>query len=138
MLKLSKREDYSLVLLSELVANYQRRVTSISEISKKYNISAFFLRNLMAELKKRSFVKAKEGKNGGYFLTKDPKNIKIGEALDILSKPILDCCATRGIKIKNKCSNQDLCRPSLTWKKLNKEFLDKVSTLTLLDFFNYK
>lgn len=138
MLKLSKKEDYSIVFLSELVANYKKRVTSISEVSKKYTISPLFLRNLVIELKKSSFIKAKEGKNGGYFLANNPSKIKLGQILNVLSKPILDCCALTGAQIKNDCPNKSLCKPGFVWKKLNKEFLDKVSDLNLVEFFNYK
>ncbi len=135
MLYFSKQEDYAIVLLTKLAKNYNGKRVSLTEIAREYNISLLFLRNLAQELRRSGIIKAKEGKNGGYFLDKDPKELKVGEVLGIFEKrPMLDCCSLSYVKKKTKCSREKVCEVSKIWKKMNKEFLEKVSSLTFYDF----
>jgi Rrf2 family cysteine metabolism transcriptional repressor len=137
MIRFSRREDYSVILVNKLAENYKKRLVPLSEVAKEYNLSILFLRNLAAELRKRNIIKATEGKNGGYYLDKNPKQIKIGDILKIFSdKPILDCCVLgRG---KSQCPKEKYCEPGHVWRQLNKEFLERVYNLSLSDFINYK
>lgn len=135
MLYFSKQEDYAIVLLSELAKNYKKELIPLSEVAKTYNISPLFLRNLAFLLRKNGIVNAKEGKKGGYYLEKDPKELKVGEVLSIFEKkPMLDCCSLS--KKKAKCEKEKVCAVSKIWKKMNREFVEKVSNLTFSDFIN--
>lgn len=135
MIHFSKQEDYAIVLLTKLAQNYNKRLIPLSEIANEYKISPLFLRNLAYVLTKNKIIKAKEGKNGGYFLGKDPKDLKVGEVLSIFEKrPMLDCCVLSNSKKKKSCSKEKICNVSIIWKKMNKEFLNKISNLTFNDF----
>ncbi|MDO8657322.1 MAG: Rrf2 family transcriptional regulator [Candidatus Levybacteria bacterium] len=135
MIHFSKQEDYAVVLLTKLAQNYNKRLIPLSEIANEYKISPLFLRNLAFELRKNGIIGAKEGKSGGYFLGKDPKDLKVGEVLSIFEKrPMLDCCSFSNSKKKSKCEKEKICNVSMIWKRMNKEFLDKVSSLTFHDF----
>lgn len=137
MIRFSRREDYAVILVNTLAQNYGKGVLPLSEIAKKYKISVLFLRNLALELRKNGIIKAIEGKNGGYYLEKQPKDIKIGEVLSVFStKPVLQCCSIR--KGRDKCPKERFCEPGHIWRKLNKEFLDKIYKLNVLEFMQYK
>ncbi len=143
MLHFSKQEDYAIVLLNKLSQNYNKKLTPLSSVSKEYGISSLFLRNLAFRLNKKGIIKAKEGKNGGYFLNKNPKELKMGEILSVFSnKPILECCFNPSFKkIVNKkknCPKEKICKVSSSWKKINSEFLNKVYNLSLYEFFSYR
>lgn len=138
MIRFSRREDYAVILINKLAENYQKRLIPLSEVAAEYSISLLFLRNLANELRNAGFIKATEGKNGGYFLTKDPKVIKMGEILGIFSKnKLMECCPKDG-KNKRVCPKQEYCITGNVWRKLNKEFIDKVYNLTLKEFMVYK
>lgn len=138
MIHFSRKEDYAVVLVNKLVREYQKRVVPLSEIAKEYSISLLFLRNLANELKNAGIIAAKEGKKGGYFLNNDPHFIRIGEVLQIFSKkPLLECCPT-GEKHKGTCDKASFCSAGFIWRKINKEFLDKIYNLSLIDFIQYK
>lgn len=138
MLRFSRREDYAVILINKLAGNYNKRVVPLSEIAKEYDISVLFLRNLAAELRSAGIIKAVEGKKGGYFLCKDPKELKMGEVLNVFSKiPMLACCPT-GIKSHGRCPKESFCQPGFVWRRLNKEFLDRVSNLTVEQFMDYR
>lgn len=137
MIRFSRREDYAVILVHTLAQNYGKGVLPLSEIAKKYNISLLFLRNLALELRKNNIIHAIEGKNGGYYLEKHPKDIKIGEILSIFpTKPILECCSVG--KGRGACPKEKFCEPGHIWRKLNKEFLDKIYQLNVLEFMQYK
>ena len=81
MIRFLRREDYAIVIVGVLAHAYKKRPVPLSEIAKEYAISSLFLRNLANELRDAGVIKAIEGKDGGYYLTKDPRRIKMGEYL---------------------------------------------------------
>lgn len=138
MIRFSRSEDYAIILIHFLGKEYGKRRVPLSEIAKKYDISILFLRNLANTLVHAGLIKAVEGKNGGYFLQKDPKKLRVGEVLEAFShKPLLLCCPT-GEAHAGKCPKEAFCETKTIWRKLNEEFLKKVSNLTLDEFMHYR
>ena len=142
MIRFSKKEDYAIVLLNELFQNYNKRLVPLSEVSCNFNIPTPFLRNLANQLSKNKIIKAVEGKNGGYYLSKNPRKLKIGEILGVFSsKPFLQCCLRSSLIIKKtsvKCPREKVCQVSSIWKKINMDFLDKIYNLSFYEFINTK
>lgn len=139
MIRLSKREDYAIILINELAKNYNKRLVPLSEIASGYSISVLFLRNLAYDMKNEGVIKAVEGKAGGYYLAKDPSKLKMGDVLRIFSKnQLVECCDTPGSgKHARVCPKQDRCITGNVWRKLNKEFIDKIYDLSVKDFMRY-
>ena len=137
MIKFSRKEDYAIILVNKLAAEYNKRLVSLTEIAQEYDISLFFLRNLASELRNTGLRTATEGKSGGYSLTKDPRKIKMGEILSIFSHPEQITCCSENDKHKRTCPQQKNCIAGNTWRQLNKEFIDKVYSLTLTEFISY-
>ena len=143
MIRFSKREDYAVILISKLAENYKKRLVSLSEIAKEYSISLLFLRNIANDLRVSGVVRALEGKNGGYALVHNPKTLKMGKILPVFSKDsIIKCCSFTKKSLKNhregKCPKQGICKPGYIWRKINKDFLDKISSLSVAEFLLYK
>ena len=140
MIRFLRREDYAIVIVGVLARDYKKRLVPLSEIAKEYAISSLFLRNLAHELREAGVIKAIEGKKGGYYLTKNPRSIKMGTVLKIFSKNQHFACCSSGEKGKHKrlCPKEENCFAGNTWRNLNKEFIDKVYGLSLQAFLNYK
>jgi Rrf2 family protein len=149
MVRFSKKEDYAIILVTTLADKYNKGLVSLSEIAKSYNLSLLFLRNVANDLRHNGIIRAEEGKYGGYQLVKDPKTLKVGEILKSFStEPLLACCQSfSDIKISEKkskiheaekCPQQGFCRAGYVWRKLNREFLDRISNLSVIEFMNYK
>lgn len=138
MIRFSRREDYAIILINKLVENYKVRLVPLSEIAKEYRISILFLRNLAGELRHAGIVKAVEGKSGGYFLGKNPKVLRVGEVLSLFSKkPMLECCHIGALQ-NGKCPKESFCQTGFIWRRLNKDFLEKIYKLNFLEFINYR
>lgn len=137
MIRFSRKEDYAIILINKLVENYKKRLVPLSEVAREYKISLLFLRNLANDLRQAGVVKAVEGKSGGYFLEKSPKVLKVGHVLSLFTnKPMLECCHI-GISGKSICPKESFCQTGFIWRKLNKEFLEKIYNLSLLEFVEY-
>lgn len=137
MIKFSKTEEYALILISVLAHNYEKKLTPLSEVSTTFSIPLLFLRNIANTLMHGRIIHAVEGKKGGYALVQDPHILTIGDVLQLFSKDMkFECCQIG--KKDGACVKTAICQPTLTWWKINKEFIDKVSKLSLTDFQNYQ
>lgn len=137
MIRFSRSEDYALILVNYLAKVYGKQHVPLSKIAREYKISILFLRNLANILRHGGIVGAIEGKNGGYYLDKDPKQLKIGEILALFPRDAMLECCSRG-DATGTCDKVDFCDTGSIWRKLNKEFLDKVSRLSINEFIHYK
>ena len=103
---LSKRSQYALKALGYLTEKYREGPVLISEIAKKKKIPLKFLENILLELKKMEILDSKKGKGGGYFLKKDPKNIRVADIIRRVNGPIamLPCVS---LYFYERCKNCD-------------------------------
>ena len=110
------------------LAKNKEKISSLSDISKKEGISFNFLEKIISRLKKSGLVKAKKGFGGGYFLAKKPKNIKIGQIIEILEgKNNLVKC------LQYFCPRSKKCSAKIFWRKLNKAINSTLNSMTLAD-----
>jgi Rrf2 family protein len=85
---LSKRSQYALRALGYLTEKYKSGPVLISEIARKKKIPLKFLENILLELKSIDVLDSKKGKGGGYFLKKDPKNVRVADVIRKVNGPI--------------------------------------------------
>lgn len=139
MIRLSRREDYALILVNALVKDFGKRLVPLSEVAKEYELSVLFLRNLASDLRGAGVIKAVEGKNGGYYLAKEPKDITMGDVLRVFAKEQSLMCCESGDKANHKrvCPQKGHCVAGNVWRRLNKELMDKVYNLSLQEFLKH-
>lgn len=103
---LSKRSQYALKALGYLTEKYKGGPVLISEIARKKKIPLKFLENILLELKSMEILDSKKGKGGGYFLKKDPKNIRVADVIRRVNGPIamLPCVS---LYFYERCKNCD-------------------------------
>ncbi|MDO9138652.1 MAG: Rrf2 family transcriptional regulator, partial [Lutibacter sp.] len=85
---LSKKTKYGLKALSYLARQVPNVPILISDISESENISKKFLESILLTLKKSGILSSKKGKGGGYYLIKNPNEIKISTVIRLLEGPI--------------------------------------------------
>lgn len=137
MIRFSRSEDYALILVNCLAREHGKGLTPLSKIAREYKISILFLRNLANILRHGGIVGAVEGKHGGYYLVQEPKTLKVGDILSLFPKDTMLECCSRG-DATGTCDKVDFCDTGSVWRKLNKEFLDKVSQLSIEEFLGYQ
>lgn len=85
---LSKKSQYAFKALGYLAEKYKAGPVLISEIASKKKIPIKFLENILLELKKAGVLDSKKGKGGGYFLRKDPVQVKVASVIRLINGPI--------------------------------------------------
>ena len=103
---LSKKAQYAFRALTHLVEKYDHGPVLISEISRKKKVPLKFLENILLELKKAGVLESKKGKGGGYYLKKDPAEVKVVTIVRLVNGPVamLPCVSLNFYK---RCDNCD-------------------------------
>lgn len=129
-MKLSSKTHYGLMALFVLGKNYPDKAVPASMLENYISVSGKYLEKIMRILTGRNIVTATRGANGGYFLTRAPEEISIGEIVRALEDDmeIIEC-----VKVEGKCK---CCPTSAVWKKLYKEInavLDGMNLKQIID-----
>jgi Rrf2 family protein len=108
---ISKKTKYGLKALTYLARQENNQPVQIGVISKSENISQKFLESILLTLRKNGFLGSKKGKGGGYYLLKDPKDIKMSSIMRILEGPIamVPCVSLNFYEKCDDCPDENAC-----------------------------
>ena len=82
-MKLTSKGRFAVTSLVDMAINSTgNRPISLSEISRRQNISINFLEQIFSSLKKKGIVKSIRGPLGGYIFAKDPSFIMIYDVIN--------------------------------------------------------
>lgn len=129
-MKLSSKTHYGLIACHILAKNYPDNRVSASTLETAISVSGKYLEKIMRMLSKRNIVSAGRGANGGYYLTREPKDITVGEIVRALEDDmeIIECVKEDG---KCKC-----CPTSGVWKKLYAGINELLDSMNLEQMIN--
>ena len=108
-MRVSKKTDYALRVLFTLVDHYGGQPIPIRELAHRNDVPKKFLEQIMLELKARNWVDSTAGARGGYYLSRKPGEIMMGDVVrhfDGILAPI-DCVSVTGYQ---RCSQESVCR----------------------------
>lgn len=108
---LSKKTKYGIKALAYIARKDNRKPVQASEISEHENISQKFLESILLELRKSMFLGSKKGKGGGYYLIKEPKDIKMTAVIRVLEGPIamVPCVSLNYYEKCDDCPDEKTC-----------------------------
>ncbi|MDP4264407.1 MAG: Rrf2 family transcriptional regulator [Bacteroidota bacterium] len=136
---LSKKSQYAFKALAYLAERYNQGPVLISEISAKKKVPLKFLENILLELKKADILESKKGKGGGYYLKKDPAQVKVVTIVRLVNGPVamLPCVSLNFYK---RCDNCDelSCGLHDIMKQVRDATLDVLENKTLVDLLQMK
>ena len=87
-MKITKKGEYALKAVIALSFAYGKRTLSLREISEEEKLPYKFLEQIMTILKKAAIVQSLKGKQGGYSLSKSPKEMMLGEIIRAVEGPL--------------------------------------------------
>jgi len=116
-MKLSTKARYalrSMVVISRLSQNGEP--VSLERIARRTSMSRGYLEQLASKLKRASLVRAITGRRGGYFLTRAPEEINLGQIVEAVIGPIgiVDC-----VLDPDSCAISDYCECRPVYCTLN-------------------
>ena len=108
---LSKKTKYGLKALAFIARQEKGDKVQIATISKSENISHKFLESILLTLRKAGFLGAKKGKGGGYYMLKEPSEIKMTDVIRTLEGPIamVPCVSLNYYEKCDDCPDEDAC-----------------------------
>jgi len=127
-MKLTTKGRYSTRLMTELALSYGEGPILLKNISESQEISLKYLAQLIIPLKIAGLIKASRGSHGGYFLSRDPKNIKLSEIITAVegSLNLAECVDNPEI-----CNRSKSCVAQEIWSEIGKKFFDILSSYDL-------
>jgi len=136
MLRISTKSQYGLRTMVYL-AKHRDKISSLNLISEKEGISFDYLEKIISKLEKTGLIKAKKGVQGGYFLAKSPKRIKIGDIIRALEgDTVLVKCIAPIRKRGYRCPRERKCLTKNFWQKIQKTLNNVLNSITLADLIN--
>ena len=130
-MKISKRDDFSLIFMSVLAkTNDKKGFVSLSTVAQETHLSPLFLKHIALTLKGKGLVESREGVAGGYRLTRSPEKITVAEIISSETHGCisLSCNHTTCRIDKGNC----LCYPF--WNRVGKEMFSVLEKINLSDF----
>ncbi len=137
-MKFSTKGRYGLRAMVDLAVHSQGEQVSLYSISERQGISMNYLEQVFAMLKKAGLVKSIKGAQGGYILSANPADIKIGSILRVL-EGTLSVIDERGEVTSGNQTSVRYCIQVNVWDRMNAALNEFVDSLTLEDLAdNYR
>jgi Rrf2 family protein len=117
-------------MIIDLAQHYNNGPVQLTKIAKRQDISAKYLEVIITPLKKAGYIKSVRGAKGGHMLTKDPKNISIGEIVALLegSTGFTECSDN-----PKSCERAETCLTRNIWKEASEAMYKKLNSKTIYD-----
>ena len=87
-MKLTTKGRYAVMAMADLASNENIKPVSLNEIATRQNISLSYLEQLFLKLKNNHLVKSVRGPQGGYKLSKKPKDIKLSNIISAVDEEV--------------------------------------------------
>ena len=132
-MRISTKGRYALNIMVDLAKNSSEdKYISLTEISKRLEISNKYLEQIISALNKSKMVLITRGNNGGYRLAKKPEEYKVGDILRATEGNLspIDCLSNGSV---NTCPKKNKCATLSFWQGLDKAIEDYVDSKTLAD-----
>ncbi|MEJ1992170.1 MAG: Rrf2 family transcriptional regulator [Maritimibacter sp.] len=87
-MKLSTKGRYAMVALADLALQPSDTLLSLTDLSKRQNISLPYLEQLFVKLRRAKLVESVRGPGGGYRLAKPPSEIRVADVLEAVDETV--------------------------------------------------
>ena len=129
-MKLSTKSRYGLRAVIEIAKTFGSAPAKRKNVAAQQGISDSYLENILIVLKNNRIIETTRGVNGGYVLSRPPREITVLEIVDSLEGPIdiVDCVTSNSV-----CSKTDTCATRTIWKEIADAWKSILGKITLQD-----
>ena len=132
-MKISYKGDYALKAILDLSYRFEEKgAVSISEISKRQNIPAQYLEQIMLVLKGAGMIGSKRDVGGNFFLKKAPAEIAVGDVIRLVEGPV-EPIACAGKIHDYSCGEEKECVFREVWVNVAEAISEIVDNVTFAD-----
>lgn len=139
-MKISKKSQYGLRAMVYLAnPRFKSEVCPLKKISKDEEIPFDFLEKIFSKLEKSDLIKAKKGVQGGYFLARNPRKIKVGKIIRTLEGTMAPVfCIAKEKEKKFLCPRRKRCLTKNVWQRIQETLNYTLNSITLADLVKKK
>lgn len=131
-MRLTTKGRYAVTAMLDLTLNGESGPISLSDISKRQEISLSYLEQLFSKLRQHDLVSSVRGPGGGYRLSRGSHKISVAEIIDAVNESIdATNCGGAG-----NCKNGKVCLTHYLWADLSEQihqFLSDISLASLVE-----
>lgn len=129
----STRGRYALRVLIDLAEHQSDGYIPMKDVAKRQDISLKYLERILPVLAKNNYIDGVQGRGGGYRLTRDPEDYKVGDILRLTEGDLAPvACLECGAK---PCERAGECRTISMWSRFHgmvNEYFDGVTIADLM------
>lgn len=131
---ISTRGRYALRVLLDLAENCSDSYIPMKDVAARQELSLKYIEKIMPVLSKNKLVEGVHGKGGGYRLTRQPEDYKVGDILRLTEGDLAPvACLESGAK---PCERAGECRTLPMWSEFYKIVNNYFDGITLADLLN--
>ena len=130
----STRGEYGVRMMVELARHHGAGPISLAEMADHEALPRPYLEQLVVSLREAGLVQSTRGAHGGYELSREPDQIKMGEVLRALEGPIAPMvCASEDPSHAGICDRTGYCTVNHLWLTVQRAISGALDSVTLAD-----
>lgn len=130
----STRGEYGVRLMVELARHHGSGPISLTEMADHEALPRPYLEQLVVSLREAGLVHSTRGARGGYELSNEPAEIRMGEVLRALEGPIAPMvCASEEPAHAGICERMGFCNVNHLWTTVRNAIIGALDSITLAD-----
>ena len=130
MIRLSRLADYGVLLMSHIARQPDRVCTAVC-LSENARLPIPTVSKLLAKLARAGLLQSRRGRDGGYLLALEPKDITVEGIITAVDGPIaLTVCLESG---GGMCDLEGMCPSQPNWRRINDALRQALSDVSLSD-----
>ena len=126
---ISTKGRYALRLMIDIALNQNDGYVTLKDASAREDISVKYLEQVASLLTKANLLISYRGNNGGYRLSRETKDYKIGEILRVAEGSLAPVACLQCDS--NYCKRKEICTTLEFWKGFNNVINNYVDSITL-------
>ena len=133
-MQFSTKTRYALRMLVDLAAHQGQGNVKIKDISQRQEISLKYLEQIITILSKAGYVRGERGPQGGYSLSKDPRDITAADIVMLIEGSVSPSpCIKCGVV---DCPRANTCTTVDLWKRVDSALTEILEDTTLQDLLD--
>ncbi len=134
MIRIDKKLEHALIVLSHLALSNQKKLYTAKELSAIYNIAFDSVSRVMQRMASKGFLVSIQGPSGGYKLSSDIGNKTLLELLNAITKKTINIAKC----INGDCDKRDICNILDPVEYLNNKLTEFYNSIKLSELLYLK
>lgn len=134
-MKINTQIKYGVRALCYMSYNHNGNPVQVRNISDQEGISPRYIEQIFQKFKKAGIVKSVRGPYGGYYLAKDPQEIRIGDVVRATEGGDFKLVFCDGLSQHSQkaCDRLDQCIVRETWDEGSRRLMAYLDSITIKD-----